>query len=87
VHVLSSVGEFIQFLGGNGEDAPLIGFSRKHPTLHVPGDLALSERDASLVRYLFRGCRDVSVRSLDSGFSGNLVLATQSVNLTKLGEH
>lgn len=81
VQVLSSVSEFIRFLGGDGEEAPLIGFSHKHPTVHVAGELPLSEKDASLVRYLFRGSRDVSVRSLDGGFSGNLVLATQSVNL------
>ena len=81
VSVLASVGEFIEFLGGSIDDAPLIGFSDKHPELVVSDGTALSANDRQLVRYLFRGCREVSVRSLDGGFSGNRVLATRSVDL------
>lgn len=81
VRVIDSVGEFVEFLGGRIDDAPLIGFSTKHPVLTVADATALSDTDRQLVRYLFRGCREVSVRSLDGGFSGNAVLATKSVDL------
>ena len=81
VRVLASVGEFVRFLGGEMEDAPLIGFSGKHPTVESDARAALTETDEKLIRYLFRSCRHVSLRSLDGGFSGNLVLAAHSANL------
>lgn len=81
VRVLASPGEFVEYLGGQMEDAPLIGFSDKHPVLMVIEGAPLSETDYRLARYLFRGCREVKVRSLDGGFSGNRVLAASSVDL------
>jgi protein-tyrosine phosphatase/nicotinamidase-related amidase len=81
VRVLPSVGEFVDYLGGSMAEAPLIGFSHKHPELTVADGTTLRETDRQLVRYLFRGCRVVRVKSLDGGFSGNAVLATQSIDL------
>jgi protein-tyrosine phosphatase/nicotinamidase-related amidase len=81
VRVFASIGDFVEFLGGTVEDAPLIGFSQKHPELEVRDATEISTVDRQLLRYLFRGCRKVSVRSLDGGFSGNRVLATQSTDL------
>ncbi|WP_370307298.1 isochorismatase family protein [Sinimarinibacterium flocculans] len=81
VRILDSVGEFVDFLGGQIEDMPLIGFSEKHPQVDSEDGSELSDTDRQLVRYLFRGCRQVSVRTLDGGFSGNAVLATRSIDL------
>lgn len=81
VEVISSVGEFIDFLGGRSDDAPLIGFSHKHPQVVAPAHLSLSDADHKLIRYLFRGCRKVDLRVLDGGFSGNLVVGTNSVDM------
>jgi len=81
VEVISSVGEFIDYLGGESVDAPLIGFSNKHPTISSSVDFDLSATDSKLLRYLFRGCQTVSLRILDGGFSGNMVLGTQSIDL------
>ncbi len=81
VRVLPSVGEFIDYLGGSMAEAPLIGLSQKHPALTVGDGSTLSDTDQQLVRYLFRGCREVRVKTLDGGFSGNAVLATQSIDL------
>lgn len=81
VRVIDSVSEFVDFLGGQLEDAPLIGFSEKHPTLTVTDATELTDTDQQLVRYLFRGCREVTVRSLDGGFSGNAVLGARSIDL------
>jgi nicotinamidase-related amidase len=81
VRVLPSVGEFVDFLGGGMADAPLIGFSQRHPELIVSDNITLGESDQKLIRYLYRGCREVRVKSLDGGFSGNAVLATQSIDL------
>lgn len=81
VEVISSVGEFIDFLGGRSDDAPLIGFSHKHPRVIAPAGASLSDADQKLIRYLFRGCRQVGLRVLDGGFSGNLVVGTNSVDI------
>jgi protein-tyrosine phosphatase/nicotinamidase-related amidase len=81
VRVIDSVSEFVDFLGGKLEDAPLIGFSEKHPVLKLGEGTVLADTDRELVRYLFRGCREVSVRSLDGGFSGNAVLGARSIDL------
>lgn len=81
VRIIDSVGEFVDFLGGQLEQAPLIGFSDKHPSLRLADGTQLSDTDRKLVRYLFRGCREVAVKSLDGGFSGNSVLGTSSVDL------
>lgn len=86
VRVIDSVSEFVDFLGGQLEDAPLIGFSEKHPTLKITDGTVLADADQQLVRYLFRGCREVSLRSLDGGFSGNVVLGARSIDLHGHGE-
>lgn len=81
VRVLDSVGEFIEFLGGARSDLPLIGFDAEQPRLVGAEGATLDPTDAQLLRYLFRGCRQVRYRALDGGFSGNRVLATESTDL------
>ncbi|MGD9584295.1 MAG: isochorismatase family protein [Lysobacterales bacterium] len=81
VRVIDSVGEFVDFLGGQLDDAPLIGFSEKHPILKISDQTRLGDSDQQLLRYLFRGCREVTLRALDGGFSGNAVLGVRSVDL------
>jgi nicotinamidase-related amidase len=81
IQVLPAVGEFIAFLGGQLQSAPLIGFSDKYPEVTLDATTRLEAVDLSLLRYLFRGCRTVRARSLDGGFSGNAVLGTTSVDL------
>jgi protein-tyrosine phosphatase/nicotinamidase-related amidase len=79
VRVIHSVGEFVDFLGGGELDTPLLGMKERFPI--VEGDFKCSDSDRVLLRYLFRDCRKVKVRVLDGGFSGNLVLGTESVDL------
>ena len=79
VRVVHSVGEFVDYLGGRELDTPLLGLKERFPV--VKGDLPCAEADLVLLRYLFRDCREVRVRVLDGGFSGNLVLGTESVDL------
>jgi len=81
VQVLDSVGAFVEFLGGERTEVPLLGFNARHPVIEpVSGD-PLDAGDEQLLRYLFRGCRSVRYRALDGGFSGNRVLGTESVDL------
>lgn len=79
VRVVHSVGEFVDFLGGKDLDTPLLGLNERFP--EVEGLAQCGDSERVLLRYLFRDCRKVKVRVLDGGFSGNLVLGTQSEDL------
>lgn len=79
VRVHDSVGRFLEFLGGEHVELPLHGFSAKHPEL--VSDDPLAGDDERLLRHLFRGCREVRLRTLDGGFSGNRVLGCESIDL------
>ena len=80
VRVIDSVGEFVEFLDGKERSwRPAPAFHASHPELQ--GASPLDEQDARLVRYLFRDCRELSWKSLDGGFSGNLVLGVESFDL------
>jgi len=81
VRVIDSLGEFVEFLGGERTDLPLIGFNADQPKLEAKDATVLDATDAQLLRYLFRGSRLVRFKSLDGGFSGNRVLDTESVDL------
>ncbi|MDH5637372.1 MAG: isochorismatase [Nitrospinota bacterium] len=80
VTIHHSINQFIHCLGGEGAEAPLLGMDADHPSIQIEGNGSLSPIDGPLVKYLFRDCKSVSLRSLDGGFSGNLVLAAQSVD-------
>ena len=88
VRVYSSVGEFTRFLTGKAEldakqmEIPLALPSHADwPEIVLQGDAALTEADETLLRHLFRDCRQVQLRVLDGGFSGNLVLGSESLDL------
>ena len=81
VEIFSSVGEFVEFLGGRARDLPKAGFTEKHPRLDWEETVSLEEPDAKLLRYVFRDCRSVAIRPLSGGFSGSAVLMAGSVDL------
>lgn len=79
VRVFSSLGTFTEFLAGSIPDIqPLIPF--KEGLLHIEGSGQISETDHRLLTYLFRDCKRVDLKSLDGGFSGNLVLKARSID-------
>lgn len=80
IRILHSIGSFVDFLGGRELDAPLLGLHERFPI--VESNLEIPTQDKTLLRYLFRDCRQVEVKVLDGGFSGNLVLGTESVDLS-----
>ena len=81
VRVIDSIGEFVDFLGGDAdEDTTLIGLRDEYPSIEVNG-VELTETDQTLVRYLFRDCRSVKLEVLTGGFSGNIVAGSVSHDL------
>ncbi|MFT5154281.1 MAG: nicotinamidase-related amidase, partial [Planctomycetota bacterium] len=81
VHVIDSVGEFVDFLGGSADaDAPLVGLHNEYPAIELE-ELELTDADRTLVRYLFRDCRSVKLKALAGGFSGNVVAGSTSYDM------
>ncbi len=82
VTVYASIGEFTRFLS----DTPVkIALPTPHhsdrPEIIINKNALLTPTDRTLIRYLFRDCRRVEMNVLDGGFSGNLVLGSQSIDL------
>lgn len=81
VRVFASIGEFTDFLAGERVAIPLIGLGSRHPSIVADGAMRLLPADETLLRYVFRDCRSVQVRPLAGGFSGNLVLACDGIDM------
>lgn len=79
VRIIDSVGAFIDFMGGDSSEEILADFQS---SLQIEGmeNLSATEADVNLLRYLFRDCKRVSVKILDGGFSGNIVVGTNSID-------
>ncbi len=81
VKVFSSVGEFIHYLSpSSGEFSLPLPTHEDRPEITFEGDGYLGDKDNRLVRYLFRDCREVRLKSLTGGFSGNLVLSAHGID-------
>lgn len=80
IRIIDSVGGFVDFLGGKLDEAPLQAASGFQPQLEFAGELAPTDIDRQLIAYLFRDCAQVRAKALSGGFSGNLVLACESID-------
>ena len=82
VKIFSSIGEFTDFLSNAPVEVSLpLPRHANRPAITVAGEVVVTETDHNLLRYLFRDCREVALRVLDGGFSGNLVLGSESTDL------
>lgn len=79
VRVIDSVGEFAQFLGGQWSAVPTC--IDQALQVQTASNMALSEAQEQLLRYLFRDCQSLSLQILDGGFSGNLVARATGVDV------
>jgi protein-tyrosine phosphatase/nicotinamidase-related amidase len=79
VRIFSSVGQFTRWLGGDSLENTLpIPSHADLPKVELLDEANVTEADDKLIRYLFRDCRDVKLKVLDGGYSGNLVLGAAS---------
>lgn len=84
VQVFSSIGEFADFLFETSFEPILPStIQSEYPIIKFKEntDIEIREVDSKLIRYLFRNCKEVSLKVLTGGFSGNLVLGCESVDL------
>lgn len=78
--VVNSIGEFIQFLGGNETTISNKSIDSSL-TINTTGEMNLDPEYEFLIRYLFRDCQQLSLKILDGGFSGNLVAGSNSIDM------
>jgi protein-tyrosine phosphatase len=82
VNVFNSVGEFSGFLSQHGQDYYMpIEVKSEYPKLNFSDNKVTNIADLQVIKYLFRGSKEVKLKVLDGGFSGNLVLGTESNDL------
>ncbi|BFM07094.1 isochorismatase family protein [Halioxenophilus aromaticivorans] len=79
VTVIDSIGEFVQFLGGEKTPTQHRNFNQSLK-IHWDADINLDEETDQLIRYLFRDCQNINLKVLDGGFSGNLVAGVNSTD-------
>lgn len=78
IKIYDSIGEFAEFLGGSIKQLAKSGPKGHQPTVTFDQDIALEPQDHDLLAYLFRDCRTAQFTVLDGGFSGNIVLGSES---------
>jgi protein-tyrosine phosphatase/nicotinamidase-related amidase len=83
VKVFSSIGAFTEYLTG---DQPNL-VKRISTNARIASDklkldpkYPISEIDKQILLYLFRDCKEVEFKTLDGGFSGNVVLKSKSID-------
>lgn len=82
IKVIYSIGEFSQFLTNDANTFTIpIPENEEFPSLAFNGECMVTETDRKIIKYLFRGSKDVQLKVLDNGYSGNLVLGTQSTDI------
>lgn len=79
--VFHSAGEFGQFLSPGSEDSPRMERRSWVDSVRIECDRELPGTDRELLAWLYRDSASVEARSLDGGFSGNVVLGVRSVDL------
>ena len=82
IRVFESIGEFTSFLN---DSMPAIAH-RLHPRhdgmqLQFEQGTEISDTDRKLLLYLYRQSREMSFRTLDGGFSGNVVLKAATLDI------
>jgi protein-tyrosine phosphatase/nicotinamidase-related amidase len=82
VRIIHSIGEFIKFLASDPSKTETeLEVKANLPELSFDGEANVTEVDDQIIRYLFRHARKVNMKVLDGGYSGNLVLGAQSIDM------
>ncbi|MBM9590327.1 isochorismatase family protein [Leptospira sp. 201903075] len=83
VKVFSSIGAFTEFLTGsqpNLEKRISTNSRISSDKLKLDPKYPISNTDNQILLYLFRDCKEVEFKTLDGGFSGNVVLKSKSTD-------
>ncbi|TGK82372.1 isochorismatase family protein [Leptospira noumeaensis] len=83
VRVFSSIGAFTEFLTGSQPNLEKkISTNSRISTdkLKLDPKYPITKTDNQILLYLFRDCKEVEFKTLDGGFSGNVVLKSKSID-------
>lgn len=83
VQIFSSIGAFTEFLAGDQPsfEKKITAHSRiSTDKLILDPKYPISDLDKKIILYLFRDCKEAEFKTLDGGFSGNVVLKSKSVD-------
>jgi protein-tyrosine phosphatase/nicotinamidase-related amidase len=82
VKLINSIGQFTQYLTGNATGADLgIDLNSSYPILSTATNETFEETTKAVLKYLFRSSKKVDLKSLTGGYSGNIVMKTDSVDM------
>ena len=84
VRVFSSIGEFTNFLSDTKIEIPLpMPKLVDMPFIEMDNNSLeeIEDTDLKLIRYLFRDCKSIHLKTLTGGYSGNIVLSVESVDI------
>jgi protein-tyrosine phosphatase/nicotinamidase-related amidase len=81
VMLIPSMGGFIEFLGGSARDLAHEALVLRRPAIHWRAAHNTQAPDESLLRHLFRDCQSLTLKPLDGGFSGNVVVLAEGEDL------
>lgn len=82
ITVINSIGNFTEYLTGDATGADLgIDANSSFPNLITKNNEPIEDTAEAILKYLFRSSKDVQLESLAGGYSGNLVLKTDSTDM------
>ncbi len=81
IQVFNSIGQFTHFLTWGKESISIELEKSATPKIISNNGLQLSETEVKLLKYVFRNSKEILINILDGGFSGNVVIGTQSIDL------
>ncbi len=82
IKIFSSIGEFSKYLSDDESKISITHLTHSDiPKIIKEEEFEISDTDLNLIRFLFRDCREIQIRLLTGGYSGNLILSTESTDL------
>ncbi len=81
VRTFNSVGQFTNFLTWGNSTISIKVEDNEIPRVKSHEISEISQTDLKLIKYVFRTSREVDIKVLDGGFSGNIVVGAQGVDL------
>lgn len=82
VKLINSIGVFTEYLTGNTSGADLgIDLNTSYPKLNTSTGESFEETTEAVLKYLFRSSKQVELKSLTGGYSGNIVMKSDSLDM------
>ena len=82
IKLINSIGKFTEYLTGNTSGTELgIDLNKSYPILNTSTGESFEETTEAVLKYLFRSSKQVELKSLTGGYSGNIVMKSDSLDM------